>query len=225
MKNITLICFVKTPGLSPLKTRLSHGLGSENSQQCYLQMIDIVRELFHLVNSTFAQVSCYWAIAEAEGLESPLWSSHNKMLQAKGSLANRLHLAQYGMNDEFHRFIYIGSDAPALSIEHIRNTLEGLDNNDHVIGPAKDGGFYLFASKVPITQELWNSVNYSTSMTFKNLHDALPGKKMILPELSDVDQVSDLTKTLLDLEASEILSSSQIKFKSYIKELQAILVS
>ncbi|MBY0517556.1 MAG: DUF2064 domain-containing protein [Bacteriovoracaceae bacterium] len=225
MKTTALICFVKTPGLSPLKTRLSEGLGHEKSLECYSQMIEIVRETFSSAISTLGLIECFWAVAEAKGLNNKIWSTQNTILQSTGPLSNRLHHAQFEENGDFRQYIYIGSDAPALNLSYIRRTIVELQSSDHVIGPAKDGGFYLFASKIPLSLELWNSIPFSTSTTFKNLCHALPGKVVTLSELSDIDQVSDLSSAIKELEELEIRSKSQEKFISYLKGLQVTSMS
>jgi glycosyltransferase A (GT-A) superfamily protein (DUF2064 family) len=57
------------------------------------------------------------------------------------------------------------------------------------LGPAGDGGFYLFAGKKTLPKSLWVGINYSVNTTLKELVKGLKpfGETKFLPELQDID--------------------------------------
>jgi len=59
--------FVKTPGLSPIKTRLAAHVGIERALEIYRASIDCVRASVDLACSR-VELSAYWAVAEPEGM-------------------------------------------------------------------------------------------------------------------------------------------------------------
>lgn len=102
--------------------------------------------------------------------------------------------------------ILIGADAPQITPGLIRATISGLrDKYDFVIGPASDGGFYLFTGCSEIATTAWTNVTYSAEATLQQFKAGLPSQNiMFLDELTDVDTWSDLQKLPSELLHSEI---------------------
>ena len=50
-------------------------------------------------------------------------------------------------NKGFKNVITIGNDTPHLKTKHLVDTVHQLEKNDLVLGPSKDGGFYLMGIK------------------------------------------------------------------------------
>jgi len=92
--------------------------------------------------------------------------------------------------------LLIGSDSPQLSPELIIQASDQLQDNQFVIGPAEDGGFYLFGGKNQIAQEVWVDTNYSVSTTANDLTTRLSSLSKIkwMDPHIDVDTYADLKK-------------------------------
>ena len=69
----------------------------------------------------------------------------------------------------------------------------------------KDGGFYLFASKVSIPKESWTSAVYSDKQTLNTLVAALPKEFSLgyLETKNDVDELEDLKELFQKIKYSE----------------------
>jgi uncharacterized protein len=96
------------------------------------------------------------------------------------------------------KVIIVGTDIPDLSKEIIVEAFELLDSNDVVIGPAKDGGYYLLGMKKMHTQ-LFDKIEYSTSSVLSETFLKMKELNLIyylLPELRDIDTEDDLLKWL-----------------------------
>jgi len=90
--------------------------------------------------------------------------------------------------------VMIGVDCYALTSEHINKAFQGLQDNDFVIGPATDGGYYLIAMKKWNRWILQNK-KWSTEHLFNESKTEIEnnnGKLFILETLSDIDTIKDL---------------------------------
>lgn len=179
--------FVKTPSLSPVKTRLAAGIGKEKALEFYQLSLSAVQET---VRS--ADVSAYWAVAEEDGLSNPLWHKFTALWTGEGGLGERQHHIYETLLQKHDRVLLIGADAPQISKDMLEQASVALDTNDFVIGPARDGGYYLFGGRVSTEQKIWASVPWSTSMTRERFESVLPSKPVHLQMLTDVDTESDL---------------------------------
>ena len=50
---------------------------------------------------------------------------------------------EYVFDKGFKKIITVGNDSPELKVSHIKIALNALNNGENVLGPSKDGGFYL----------------------------------------------------------------------------------
>jgi len=97
-----------------------------------------------------------------------------------------------------HGVMLVGSDSPQLTVSRFQEAIAALEANPetHVIGPAKDGGFYLFLSCHPVSRGIWEQVNYSVETTRAELIELIEtqgGAVYLLAEEQDVDEVEDLS--------------------------------
>lgn len=90
----------------------------------------------------------------------------------------------------------IGTDCLELTSAIIMNAFAWLKNHDVVIGPAKDGGYYLLAMK-QMHPKLFKNIAWSTPVVLnQTLAICLQENLSVyqLPELSDIDKENDLTE-------------------------------
>lgn len=189
--------FVKTPRLSPIKTRLAVDIGLERSAEFYhLSVTCIAATVAAVAKSTGA--TPYWAVAEEAGLDDPLWQQFPCVSQGEGDLGDRLHTVFDELILQHTAVVLIGADSPQLTPTILKHAIQFLiDPHDHfnyVLGRTHDGGFYLFGSNAQIQQEAWSTIPYSTVNTAESLAaNLLPsGNIRELARLTDVDVVEDL---------------------------------
>jgi rSAM/selenodomain-associated transferase 2 len=97
---------------------------------------------------------------------------------------------QAGMN----RVIIVGTDCPGLTDDLVRRAFRALNDDDLVLGPAKDGGYYLIGLSRPITELFWE-VPWGTPEVMKKtlqIAEALQLRVSLLEPLDDVDRPEDL---------------------------------
>ena len=192
--------FVKTPGLSPIKTRLGQAIGARAAEEFYKLSLDATHEVsveaMRRASSASLDLTPYWAIAEPAEASHHLWYNFGNIFQGNGGLGERLSNV-YGELLRKHDFvILIGADCPQMPWQYIIEAASFLRDggNRFVIGPARDGGFYLFGGNVPLSEELWVRVPYSQSNTSVELMREIRalGDISELLSLTDIDTIDDL---------------------------------
>jgi uncharacterized protein len=84
-----------------------------------------------------------------------------------------------------------------------------LETHKFALGPATDGGYYLFAGRAPVDRASWTNVTYSAEDTAEQLIAQLPSKVAILASMTDVDTADDLEVLKRQLQAETQLSDQQ----------------
>lgn len=180
--------FVKTPGQSPLKTRLAAEIGLSRALEFYNLSIHAVQEVLQSTSFVYP----YWSVAEGERCFDK-WRGMKAIDQGQGDLGHRLDYVYRKLNSSSYR-VLLGADAPQISQALLQEANIKAKDFDFVIGPAADGGFYLFLGKTDIPTDVWCSVTYSEDSTTRTLISRLEkyGTVGLLPSLTDVDYMKDL---------------------------------
>lgn len=188
--NGAVAVFVKTPGLSPLKTRLAASIGQEAAEKFYLLSGRAIAAVIEKVEG----LTPYWAVAEKEGLANEHWQNFDCVWQGEGDLGKKLHHVYQELLKKHDFVLFLGADSPQLEVRHLQEAIHGLEKDPFVLGEAGDGGFYLFGGSLKIEQKIWQSVPYSQSTTAESLKKELEklGSVGKLAVLDDVDNFADL---------------------------------
>jgi hypothetical protein len=186
-----LLIFAKNPIPGKVKTRLAESIGNSGAVEVYLNLLkhtmDVVRK---------------------SGLPTQIWLSDRQELhpffagfgfdihrQEGNDLGERMNHAFEKSFRENPRspVIIIGSDCPELSADILLEASQKLAEQEMVIGPATDGGYYLIGLK-QAQPELFLNKSWSHPNVFKEaLHSAekLNISVQLLPQLSDIDEKED----------------------------------
>ncbi|HEU4451597.1 MAG TPA: TIGR04282 family arsenosugar biosynthesis glycosyltransferase, partial [Longimicrobium sp.] len=92
------------------------------------------------------------------------------------------------------RVVIVGSDLPEISAPLLRRAFDLLDGSPAVIGPARDGGYYLLGMREMIGG-VFDGVPWSTDRVLARTMEILRGagiEPALLPMLADVDEAGDL---------------------------------
>ncbi|MGA9332859.1 MAG: DUF2064 domain-containing protein [Rudaea sp.] len=187
-----LAIFVKTPGLSPIKTRLAATIGTADAEQFHTLAATAVAQVAF---DEMPEIHAYWAIAEAAGMDHVQWQQLPRIWQGDGGLGARLHRVCSQLLAAHDRVLLVGADAPQLSVALLRRAVAALADpaTPFVLGRADDGGFWLFGTRAPVPIEVWGTPRYSMQETASELMDALSPHGAIaqLPVLNDLDDAGD----------------------------------
>jgi len=188
-----LLIFAKNAVYGEVKTRLAADIGKQGALEIYKQLLEYTAS----VTSQVA-VAKYVFYSSTIGPDDYWSNKFTKKVQAGEDLGERMKNAFRTLRDEgYTKLVIIGTDCFEVTTEIINNAFRLLENNDIVIGPATDGGYYLLGLK-KLYDELFMDIAWSTGRVFEqtlSACDKLGVSVSILPVLTDVDTIHDLTAT------------------------------
>jgi len=125
--------------------------------------------------------------------------------QGNGDLGERLARAFRALRGAgFERVVMIGADSPTLDPERIRDAVERLTTADVVLGPTRDGGYYLVGARVDCG-ELFRGMTWGhggVAAATRERARSMGWEAALLPEWYDLDEVDDLRRSARDAAAS-----------------------
>jgi len=192
---VALAIFVKTPGLSPIKTRLSESIGKDSAQRFYELSVKATQAVAKAVKDQALNFEVYWAVAEPEAIQATIWSVFPKIFQGEGGLGDRLASVYDQLISRYQHVCFIGADSPHLTVHELNDAIDKTKARDSfVIGETFDGGFYFFGGGRPLPRELWRAVKYSSEWTSMELKTGLAkiGDISLIGKSFDIDHGEDL---------------------------------
>ncbi|MCD9585056.1 TIGR04282 family arsenosugar biosynthesis glycosyltransferase [Tenacibaculum maritimum] len=187
-KNLLLI-FTRNPELGKVKTRLAKAVGNETALTIYKFLLDKTKKVTQNLNCDKA---VYYSV---QVRNHDIWEEKNyqKKLQKGEDLGIRMHNAfQEAFENNYEKVLIIGSDLYDLTPNHIHEAFDKLNSNEVVIGPAKDGGYYLLGMK-KLIPSIFKNKNWGTSSVRKDtLKDLEKVNVHLLEPLNDVDLIEDI---------------------------------
>lgn len=169
--DIAVVVFVKTPGISPIKSRLAHTIGNDLAEKFFIESTQCLEKtLMSFQDSLLTpNIHLYYSVAEREGLISPFWKSFNKIEQGPGGLGQKISQSYSKLLKSYDGVVLLGGDLPHIDLSEFKRGLELITRGKDVIGPTEDGGFYFFGSSKEIPESEWASIQYSSSDTCNSL--------------------------------------------------------
>jgi uncharacterized protein len=200
--NQALLVFYKYPELGKVKTRLAKDLGESITLDVYKMLCSSTFEVckqFKQFEGNHTTFFFFFTPKERSEASRDMLGSMGMVLPQEGrDLGDRMKNAfQVVFNDGFTQAIIIGTDCPDLSVEHINKGFHLLKNKDVVIGPAEDGGYYLLGMNKPVKPELFNNVEWSTSLVLEQTQSRVQQLNLsfeFLPVLNDIDTLMDYSQ-------------------------------
>ena len=191
MREEAIIIFVRNPVLGKVKTRIAATLGDEAALKAYVQLLKQTRKT---VLPLAADKFVFYAdgINMEDSWENDLFKKQN---QPAGDLGLKMqHAFETLFALDYQRILIIGSDCYDLTATHICDAFEHLKKKEVVIGPAKDGGYYLLGMRKMVTV-LFQNITWSTNLVFQQSIEACTNENVshaTLTMLSDVDEAEDI---------------------------------
>ena len=211
-----IICFVKTPGLSPLKTRLAAGIGKQQAEQFYLLSIDAIKQTLNELRS--AGFEPIFAVAEKEALDHSLWSEFKTVWQGNGGLGDRLHKIFESEYTDGSHIYFMGGDCPQFECEDIKTVEKHLSEANFSLSPSEDGGYWLFATNRRVKSSIWTSVEYSVEDTYQQFKSLLEKSGRVIKGrmYRDVDYSEDLFALKSFLSEKNVLSTKKASLLAWL---------
>ncbi len=185
-----LIIFVKNPVKGEVKTRIAVEAGDAEALDIYIRLLDITRRVCNAID--FADKYVFYSDAVSVSDDWPE-SIYIKRLQTGQDLGARMKQAFASVLRSHTRAVIIGSDCPELQPKHVHQAFEILQWHDVVLGPSRDGGYYLLGMK-KLHHALFDDMPWSQPSLFETSLRRLRQEALsfgCLEKLSDVDTLSD----------------------------------
>lgn len=176
----------KAPELGKVKTRLAASVGDEAALRVYSAMFE------HVLQRT-ADAPCEFVIC-FDGNENVLPQSDYITIHQRGTdLGERICNAVKDVGS-FEKCVVIGTDAPFLDADTLRNTFRQLSSSDVVVGPSFDGGYYLIGFNT-VNNRLFDQITWSSDRVLLETRERcteLGLRAELLPPMIDVDTLGDI---------------------------------
>lgn len=191
-----LLIFIKNPELGKVKTRLAKSIGEDNALKVYK---DLLKKTITVAEKTDVRRQVWYSsfIDYEDGIST---ESFEKFLQSGSDLGKRMKYSfQQVFEGGVERAVIIGSDCPDLNERIVENAFNRLKENDLVIGPSEDGGYYLLGMN-RFFETLFDEIEWSTESVLESTiqkANKIGLKVFQLPVLNDIDNIEDLKKSSL----------------------------
>jgi len=189
----TLLVVAKQPAPGQTKTRLCPPLTHDQAAELYDCFLRDTLSIMRAVSDVHCVVG--YLPEDAKAYFRQLAPDMELVPQHGASLGERLdHLLTEALLRGSKRAVIMDSDSPTLPATYLRQAFDNLADADVVLGPTRDGGYYLIGMKQPQPQ-LLRKVQMSTPHVLSDtlmLAEASGLTVSLLPTWYDVDTVEGL---------------------------------
>lgn len=187
---VGLIIFQKNAVLGKVKTRIAATAGDHKALEIYHLLTTYThREARDVKVDKFLFFSDY--IPEEA---SALYPGYQLRVQCQGDLGDRMSDAfSLLFSQGYSSVVIVGTDCPELKASDLNGAFLALTHHDLVIGPARDGGYYLLGTN-GYRPELFRDIRWSTSEVLEHTLDRANEAALdyeFLEIYSDVDTMED----------------------------------
>lgn len=187
----------KFPQEGKVKTRLADSIGTTAALRVYESLLFNVTERCLPLEDDNYHLSCFVDPEDRVNDFTAAFSGYSHYAgQSAGDLGERMHRALTHLFEHSNakKGLLIGADIPDLDRTIIIEAFRTLDNTDIVLGPSRDGGYYLIAMN-KLQPELFTGIAWSSChVVEQSLSRARESglRVELLSELHDLDTIDDL---------------------------------
>lgn len=196
-----LIIFTRYPEPGKTKTRLIPALGEQGSAALQRQMTEhLISRSRRLSPSRTLSIEIRYEGGNETLLQNWLGPQFTYAQQPGGNIGQRMRLAfDEAFQSGFETTVIIGTDIPGITTDILKKAFEQLHHHDLVLGPARDGGYYLIgirkASWPKAKSLLFEEITWGTASVLSQTLVAAENmgfSHKLLETLDDVDRPEDL---------------------------------
>jgi len=191
-----LIVFTRFPEPGKCKTRLIPALGPQIAADLHRKMTEHTLSWARRWNERFSgSLQVHFTGGIEESFHKWLGSDVCYRPQSGGDLGSRMQEAFHqAFREGMARVVLVGTDCPGLNEDLCQKAFEELHRNEVVLGPARDGGYYLIGLQRP-TEELFREIPWGTGEVLaktRAIARKLNLSVFLLEAMQDVDHPEDL---------------------------------
>lgn len=190
----TLIILAKAPTPGAVKTRLIPPLSPEQAASLYAAFVRDLAASAARLTGIDCRLGCSPTTSdplfkELAGRGFEPFAQRGQDLGAR--MANAIEDARRAGGD---RIVLIGADLPTLPVRILNEAFERLEDHEVVLGPSRDGGYYLIGARSG-TPPIFGDMPWGSETVLEKTLGALIEAKQstyMLPFWYDVDTIHDL---------------------------------
>ncbi len=192
-----LIIFTRYPIPGKTKTRLIPELGKAGAADLQRRLTEITFKTAHDFSSCYnIGVELRFKGGDKNKVRRWLGSDSVFLRQPQGDLGSRMLFSfEEAFRQGCRSVVLIGSDTPEIATDHLKQAFDTLYDHDLVLGPSKDGGYWLAGMKAP--NDIFKGIAWGSKVvldqTLKSA-EAQGLKVGLLDPLNDIDTFDDLRK-------------------------------
>lgn len=194
-RTTVILFFLKHPLPGQVKSRLAAVIGAVAAVRLYRAFVE---DMLDTIDRT--GLSCRIYVHPPDALPAvSSWLGRRRSYQPQegADLGERMANAFRGIFlDGVSRAVLIGSDLPDLPADLLQKALDALKQSDAVIGPARDGGYYLVGfQRETFLPDVFQDIAWGSADVFDRTMERFRSgcaSVHVLPIWADVDTVGDL---------------------------------
>ena len=196
-----LIVFGRYPVPGRTKTRLIQALGPAGAADLQRQLTEnIVETAEAFASGRGVNVEVCFEGGSEQKMRCWLGPDLSLSRQAPGDLGTRMYAAFLAAFQRgCRRAVLIGTDISELRADHLKQAFDALNENDIVIGPSRDGGYWLIGLNRPA--RLFEGIKWGTRVVLGQTLALASGQGLRVKELdylTDIDTEEELREWLPD---------------------------
>ena len=190
-----VLLFSRYPEPGKTKTRLIPDLGAVRAANLQKKLteniVDVARQFSQ---KTGVGLTLFGEGGSLKAFQKWLGMDLHVVFQSQGDIGGRMAEA-FGraFDNGVKMAVLVGSDIPHVTEKHLAEAFEALSQNDMVLGPSADGGYWLIGAKK--RHDVFTGMDWGTDRVFDRttrLMDQLGLDWCRLGMLSDIDTIDDV---------------------------------
>lgn len=191
-----IVLFARYPEKGKVKSRLAAYYGAVFALQIYEYFVADMLDTLKGLEIPF--MIAFDPPGKKDEIRKHLGSDKVYIPQEGSDLGARMHQAFCRCFAEgFESVIIIGSDIPDLPSKILKEAFSSLGNCDAVMGPSRDGGYYLVGFKRDtFIPQVFENIPWGNSTVFEHTMEVFRIQRCtvhLLPEWRDIDTPDDLS--------------------------------
>lgn len=186
-----LLIFYRNPELGKVKTRLAKTVGDVHALSYYQRLAHHTREVTRHLKADRA----VWYSHKIDASDEWSADQYTKQLQQGDDLGKKMaHAFAWGFANGYQSICIIGTDCYELTTGLLEQAFQHLETREAVIGPARDGGYYLLGMNT-FRPDYFQNKAWSTDTVAKDTIADFQRMSVLyntLATLTDVDEEKDL---------------------------------
>jgi len=196
-----VIIFAKYPADGKVKTRLSETLGVEFAVRFYKAMAEHIFQVCHKLPKDKYDIYLFYDSSDrSESVKRWVPSDFSVHLQEGSDLGEKMKAAFNRIFEKgYKKVTIIGTDCPELNTKILLKSFEEISDNNIIIGPSADGGYYLMGMN-EFHPFLFEDIEWSSTKVLTDTINKVKENDLhltMLPGMIDIDTEKDLRQWLL----------------------------